>query len=93
MDGRWSDPGAFRPERFLEPGVDKIDTLRPFGMGHHTCLGKELALIQTRVKLAVMARCYDVKLRDPHSSVVKLPVPHAMDGCMATVRKIPFMGT
>ncbi|CAD7696933.1 unnamed protein product [Ostreobium quekettii] len=88
LDGRWSDGDAFRPERYLEPEADNMGSFAPFGMGAHTCLGKELGLIQMRVLLAVLARDYEVRLRDPHSRVEKFPFPHAEDGCMATVRRL-----
>lgn len=66
-----------------------MDSFTPFGIGAHMCLGKELALIEMRVMLAVLARDYEVRLRDPHARLENFPFPHAGDGCMATVRRLP----
>eukprot|EP00803_Ostreobium_quekettii_P004081 evm.model.scf_654.1 EVM.evm.TU.scf_654.1 scf_654:5501-12658(+) len=92
MDGRWRDADAFRPERFLEPGADRLDTFLAFGMGAHMCLGKELALTELRVMLAVLARGYEVRLQNPHARMMAMPIPHLEDGCMATVRRLQASG-
>ncbi|CAD7702089.1 unnamed protein product, partial [Ostreobium quekettii] len=88
LDKTWSDPATFRPERFLEPGADKFAMFYPFGMGAHMCLGKELALIETRVMLALLARDYEVTLKDPDAPVDMFPTPHSADGCVAMVQKL-----
>ncbi|CAD7696932.1 unnamed protein product [Ostreobium quekettii] len=89
LDGRWSDRDEFRPERFLEVGADKMDSFAPFGMGAHLCLGKELGLVQMLVLLVVLARDYEVRLQNPNARVEMMPFPHAEDGCMAMVHRLP----
>jgi len=86
--GRWNDHDAYRPERFLDPRTDKMSTFRPFGQGRHMCLGRELALTEMRVILAVLARGYEVRVRNPHAPLKQFPAPHAEDGCMATLREL-----
>ena len=39
----WSDPLAFRPQRFLDAGAGRSGYL-PFGQGPRLCIGRELAL-------------------------------------------------
>jgi hypothetical protein len=53
----YPDPGAFRPERFLEqrPGTF---TWIPFGGGVHRCIGAGFALTEARLILAAMLRHY-----------------------------------
>ena len=39
----WTDPLAFRPERFLHPGAGRV-SYAPFGQGPRLCIGREFAL-------------------------------------------------
>ena len=39
----WTEPLAFRPERFLDPGAGRTAYL-PFGQGPRLCIGREFAL-------------------------------------------------
>ena len=60
----YPDPGAFRPERFLEraPGTY---TLIPFGGGRRRCLGASFAVLEMKIVLrAVLSRC-DVRAGAP----------------------------
>ena len=42
----WTEPDAFRPERFLEDGQREGVDYLPFGLGRHYCLGAPLALTE-----------------------------------------------
>eukprot|EP00803_Ostreobium_quekettii_P005208 evm.model.scf_3002.2 EVM.evm.TU.scf_3002.2 scf_3002:6237-14035(+) len=84
----WNDHDAYRPERFLDPRTDKLSSFRPFGHGRHICLGKELALTELWVMLALLARRYEVTLKNLHAHIKPYPTPHAEDGCMATLREL-----
>jgi cytochrome P450 len=46
---RHRDPGAFRPERFLEPGPPDGDSWLPFGGGARRCLGASFARFQMKL--------------------------------------------
>ncbi|KAI1385039.1 cytochrome P450 [Hypoxylon trugodes] len=51
----------FRPERWLQPQIEDISTTawRPFERGPRNCIGQELANIETRVILAMLAQRYE----------------------------------
>jgi cytochrome P450 len=46
---RYSDPRAFRPERFLGPDAPDTYTWLPFGGGTRRCLGASFAMLEMRV--------------------------------------------
>jgi cytochrome P450 len=50
----WQDSGSFRPERFLEAAHPKA--YLPFGLGERYCLGKNLAMLQGHLLLAMMVK-------------------------------------
>ena len=61
----WPSPDTFIPERWL---VDEGDPLypvkgawRPFELGPRSCIGQDLALIESRIILALMLRQFDIK--------------------------------
>jgi cytochrome P450 family 135 len=53
--GRFPEPEAFRPERFLEGGAHTAAWV-PFGGGTRHCLGAGFALLEMRVVLTAVAR-------------------------------------
>ncbi|EWC44990.1 hypothetical protein DRE_01049 [Drechslerella stenobrocha 248] len=59
-DKYWKDPREFRPERWLEPDVPR-EAWRPFERGPRNCIGQELALIETKVIMAVALRRFDIE--------------------------------
>ena len=58
----WDDPETFDPERFAPGRREAIPQYAyfPFGVGPHSCIGKHMAEIETRVALAMLARRYRV---------------------------------
>jgi cytochrome P450 len=56
-----NNANAFVPERWLGLGADKIPpgAWRPFERGPRNCIGQELAMIEARVVIAMMARRFD----------------------------------
>lgn len=57
-DPSWGDPHVFRPERFLsssEPNPRYV----PFSKGNRNCIGQELAMIETKVILAMTCRSFE----------------------------------
>ncbi len=54
-DPPWTEPLAFRPERFLDPGAARAAYL-PFGQGPRLCIGREFALGEMVVVLSELLR-------------------------------------
>jgi cytochrome P450 len=60
---RFHDPEAFRPERWLDgaaAGAHDPAAHIPFGSGPRICPGRSLALLEMKVALAMLYRCFDV---------------------------------
>lgn len=57
----WSEPDAFRPERWLdEPPAPRWSYL-PFGAGVRQCIGKDFALVEGVLMLATLAKSLVVR--------------------------------
>ncbi|MFH8757995.1 cytochrome P450 [Streptomyces atroolivaceus] len=66
-DGRWfTEPEAFRPERWDAEGGDEIPEYAwyPFGGGPRVCLGTRFAMVESVLILAVLARRFELEV-DP----------------------------
>lgn len=57
----WTDPLAFRPERFLVSGAGRTAYL-PFGQGPRLCIGREFALGEMVMVLAELVREHRVSV-------------------------------
>lgn len=57
-EDQWSAPGEFRPERFLAPESENNPAFLPFGAGPRTCIGRNLALMEGTVFLALLLQRY-----------------------------------
>lgn len=66
----WPNPHTFRPSRFLSPQSDpnttqsptdtyNKDAWIPFSKGPRNCIGQELALIETKIILAMTLRKFE----------------------------------
>lgn len=60
----WQDAAFFKPERFLE--VSQPKAYLPFGLGERYCLGKNLAMLQGQMLLAMFVKEFDYGLVDGH---------------------------
>lgn len=58
-DPPWTDPLAFRPERFLDTGATRSAYL-PFGQGPRLCIGREFALGEMVLVLGELLRDHRV---------------------------------
>lgn len=61
--GRYDDPTAFHPDRFLERKYGPFDFL-PFGGGHRRCIGAAFSTFEMQISLGMLLRDYDVTLHD-----------------------------
>ncbi|RVD87883.1 uncharacterized protein DFL_002086 [Arthrobotrys flagrans] len=59
-DKYWKDPYEFCPERWLEEDIPK-DAWRPFERGPRNCIGQELAMIETKVIMALTLRKFNIE--------------------------------
>jgi len=68
----FTDPEAFRPERWENDFAKKLPRYAyfPFGGGPRVCIGNAFALMETTLCLATIARRYRVRV------VSKQPLPH-----------------
>ncbi|KAJ5113438.1 hypothetical protein N7456_001972 [Penicillium angulare] len=63
----WTDPFAYRPERFLQDpkyANDRFDVLQPFSQGPRNCIGRHLAYAEMRLVLAKILWNFDMELVD-----------------------------
>lgn len=63
--GNFSDPKAFRPERWLDAPKDPADghdvrAFVPFGGGTRLCPGRQLAMLEIRMVAAMLCRNFEV---------------------------------
>lgn len=58
----WQDAALFKPERFLETSQPRA--YLPFGLGERYCLGKNLAMLQGQLLLAMLVKAFDYSLVD-----------------------------
>ncbi|KAI1142966.1 benzoate 4-monooxygenase cytochrome P450 [Hypoxylon sp. FL0543] len=61
----FQDPWSFRPERWLEPSSDILDSSQPFSLGSRGCLGRTLAWLELQTALTKLIWVYDLQLVDP----------------------------
>jgi cytochrome P450 len=75
-DPRWfTDPDAFRPERFLGDAAQEIPNYAwfPFGGGPHVCLGNRFALVEAVLVLATVAQRFHLQI-DPQLELPPQPL-------------------
>jgi cytochrome P450 len=68
----WPDPLRFDPERFLGTGAGRgaaRGDYLPFGAGPRLCIGRDVALVQAVLILAVLLRGRRVERPDGHGPV------------------------
>jgi cytochrome P450 len=63
----WADPERFDPERFAgeKTNGNRNFTYIPFGSGPHMCIGIHLAMAETQIVLAMMARRAKLVVEQP----------------------------
>ena len=74
QDEHFVHAARFDPERWLahdppREGPHDTSTFLPFGTGPRFCPGRNLALLQIRIVLAMLCRNFDVELVDPDKRV------------------------
>jgi cytochrome P450 len=89
------EPGAFRPERWLDGREKEMppNSFFPFGGGPNTCSGKFLAMQEMAVLLGIFFRDYDAELIDPlpqeeWENVVAMVTPKKGQHCRVRYTRI-----
>lgn len=67
--GHGGDAAEFRPERWIDDGPTPPKTLA-FGSGPRFCPGRNLAMIEVKAALAMIAKDFEISL-DPHAPPVR----------------------
>ena len=82
----WSEPEAFRPDRFLDTRVDPY-TFFPFGGGLRHCLGATFATYEMKIVLARMLSRVVLKPAPNHTvRVVRRSITFAPSGGLPVIR-------
>jgi cytochrome P450 len=55
----WHEPNKFDPSRFNER---YSDVLLPFGLGSHSCIGQNFAMLEANIMLALILRQFHFEL-------------------------------
>jgi len=68
----WHEPGAFLPERFLQPEGPPRFTYIPFGAGPRICIGNQFAQVEGQLILAAAAQRFQLEMAGPPPRVEAL---------------------
>ncbi|MEM7032960.1 MAG: cytochrome P450 [Chloroflexota bacterium] len=60
----WSEPEAFKPERFSPAQLDKQSRFAfvPFGAGPHQCIGRDLAVVEAQLIISMIMQRFRIVL-------------------------------
>tara|TARA_R110002095_G_scaffold189995_4_gene167692 strand:- start:470 stop:1903 length:1434 start_codon:yes stop_codon:yes gene_type:complete len=72
----FGEPEKFNPDRWLQPGSSEAcphntQAFLPFGTGPRFCPGRNLALAEIKIVLAMLCRNFNIALSDPTRAVVE----------------------
>ena len=75
----WEDAHLFKPERFLEAGVQAShnDVYLPFGCGPRTCIAARMATVQCHFVLAKIILTYRIR-RTKRTELKFAKIPHQL---------------
>jgi cytochrome P450 len=60
----WSEPAAFRPQRFEQGEPKQRGAYLPFGLGPRACIGKNMAMLEATLVLATLLQAHELQLAD-----------------------------
>ncbi|KAK4626456.1 Bifunctional cytochrome P450/NADPH--P450 reductase [Fulvia fulva] len=63
----WDDPDSFKPERWLNGGLQKLppNSFKPFGSGMRACIGRGFAEQEMIINFAMVLQRFQLELADP----------------------------
>ncbi len=62
MPSVWSDPEAFRPERFLPGASVAPRAFIPFSVGSRACIGRSIAMMEMSALIGTMLSRFDIRI-------------------------------
>jgi cytochrome P450 len=70
----WTDPESFDPERFTPQAAEGRHRFAwlPFGAGNRLCIGRDLALLEGQLALAMLAQRYRIERTTPRAAELVL---------------------
>ncbi|CAD7704256.1 unnamed protein product [Ostreobium quekettii] len=87
-DGRWTgQQDTYNPNRFLTEDGRKPGAWMPFGLGPHTCLGRSLAIMESKIFLATLARHFDISIENLYPEFGLPPSNDPKDGMPVAVTR------
>ncbi|MED5371375.1 MAG: cytochrome P450 [Myxococcota bacterium] len=87
----WEDPERFDPERFMPGRREQIppNAYKPFGHGQRACIGRQFALQEATLVLAMMLQRFEFVAGHGTPLVVKETLTLKPDGLLIRVRERP----
>src|SRR5260370_5212988 len=72
----WQSPDTFDPERFLLPRRTAIpkNAYFPFGLGHHFCVGNQMAMLTSEVTLSLVLNAFYLEPPDRPNPTPGAPI-------------------
>lgn len=66
------DTAAFRPERMLDGGFERLspNSWKPFGNGVRACIGRDFAMQEATMALALILQRFEIRKADPAAPLV-----------------------
>jgi cytochrome P450 len=84
----FTDPEEFRPARFLDDSTDRRAAYMPFGAGERVCVGRQLAVVESVLVLAVFLQRFALEADPEHEPELVAGVSLApRDGIRVVVRE------
>jgi len=88
----WTNPAVFDPERFSPERAEhkqKQFSFIPFGGGPRMCLGRNFAMVEMSIILALLLRGYEWQLTPGQDlTLTSLPFPLPKGGLRATFKRL-----
>ncbi|KAB5523791.1 hypothetical protein PHYPO_G00156480 [Pangasianodon hypophthalmus] len=77
----WTEPDAFKPERFTQENKENIEqyVYMPFGLGPRNCIGMKFALVIIKLAVVQILQRFDISL----SEEMKVPLELINTGILA----------
>ncbi|CAD7704255.1 unnamed protein product [Ostreobium quekettii] len=87
-DSRWTgQQDAYNPNRFLTEESGRPGAWMPFGLGPHACLGRNVAIMVSKIFLATLARYFDMSIENLYPEFGLPPSNEPKDGLPVAIAR------